>query len=295
MIELSIVTPTYNRADLLSRCYQSLRGQTRQSFEWIVIDDGSTDHTKELIESHIKYEDNLFPIYYQYKPNGGKHTALNASHELIHGKYVVILDSDDYLLPNAVEMICREWNEFYPDKKIGCLSFYKALENGKVVSKEIDGRIISDHIAFRVNQTSGGDQCEVVRAEYFKEYIFPVFSGEKFISEGLLWNYLGFRYKTVYCNKAVYICEYQPEGISKSGKKLLMRNPKGMIALTKTFFDSRINWKKRIKETWLYIVYSLCDHRSLATIVKESGQSMLTISQLPAGFLLYIYWKKRYL
>ena len=293
MIELSIVTPTYNRADLLPRCYHSLREQTRQDFEWIVIDDGSTDHTKDLIESYINCDDNLFPIYYQYKPNGGKHTALNASHELIHGKYVVILDSDDYLTPDAVETICREWGVFYLDKSICCLSFYKALENGKTVSKEIDGRIISDHISFRVNQTSGGDQCEVVRAEYFKEYTFPVFSGERFISEGLLWNYLGFRYKTVYCNKAVYICEYRSDGISKSGRKLLMRNPKGMIELTKTFFDSRVCFRKRIKETWLYIVYSLCDKRSFKRIVKESKYRFLTFVNYPIGAVLYSFWKQR--
>ena len=295
MKSLTIITPTYNRVELLPRCYESLRTQTSSDFEWIIIDDGSSDGTKELVEKWIKDPERTISIEYHWKENGGKHTALNASHPFIHGKYVLILDSDDYLLPVAVETVCITWNEFYSDKQIGCISFYKSLEDGTIVSKQIKSRVVGDHLSLRVNQKGGGDQCETVRSEYFMEYIFPVYPGEKFISEGLLWNYIGFKYKTVYCNESIYICEYMPGGISKSGRALLMRNPKGMIELTKTFFDSRVCMKKRIKETWLYIVYSLCDKRSFRAIIADSGQRLLTVSQLPAGVCLYCYWKNKYL
>ena len=295
MKNLSIITPTYNRVGLLPRCYDSLRSQTSSDFEWIIIDDGSTDGTKDLVNEWIGDPERSVSITYYWKQNGGKHTALNASHPYIHGKYVLILDSDDYLMPNAVETVCNTWNDFYTDKQIGCISYYKSLENGTIVSKCIENRTISDHISYRVNRTSGGDQCETIRAEYFKEYKFPVYPGENFISEGLLWMYLGYKYKTVYCNECIYICEYMPGGISKSGRKLLIRNPKGMIELTKSFFDRRVSIKKRIKETWLYIVYSLCDKRPICEIISHSGQQILTISQLPVGFFLYLYWKHKYL
>lgn len=295
MKSLSIITPTFNRAGLLPRCYESLKAQTCDDFEWIIIDDGSMDGTKELVEKWIVDPERTIAIDYHWKENGGKHTALNASHAYIHGKYVLILDSDDYLTPAAVETVCNTWNEFYSDKQIGCISFYKALEDGTIVSKQIKSRVVSDHISFRVNQKSGGDQCETVRSEYFKEFIFPVYPGERFISEGLLWNHIGYNYKTVYCSESIYICEYLPDGISKSGRALLMRNPKGMIALTKTYFDARVCMKIRIKETWLYIVYSLCDKRLFRTIIADSGQQLLTASQLPVGICLYYYWKKKYL
>ena len=187
MKSLSIVTPTFNRAGLLPRCYDSLKAQTCGDFEWIIIDDGSTDGTKELVEEWLRDPEKSFAIEYHWKENGGKHTALNASHPYIRGKYVLILDSDDYLVPAAVETICNTWNEFYSDKQIGCISFYKALEDGTIVSKQIGSRVVSDHISFRVNQKSGGDQCETVRSEYFKDYqsISKIMFSRSFPGRGL--------------------------------------------------------------------------------------------------------------
>ena len=101
MPTLSIVTPTYNRGELLKRCFVSLLKQSDQDFEWIIVDDGSTDNTEEVVNGFTAD----FPVKYVKKENGGKHTALNKSHAYIQGKYVVILDSDDYLYPNTIELL----------------------------------------------------------------------------------------------------------------------------------------------------------------------------------------------
>ena len=118
---LSIITPTYNRGHLLQRCYDSLSAQTRKDFEWIIVDDGSTDNTEEIVSSF----DSDYDIVYIKKENGGKHTALNTSHPYVHGKYVMILDSDDYLIPEAVEKIVKGWIDFEENEAIGIVTFLK--------------------------------------------------------------------------------------------------------------------------------------------------------------------------
>ena len=85
MIDLTIITPTYNRADFLDRCFASLCAQSCYDFEWIVVNDGSTDHTDSVMQK-ITSSAAPFPIQYIQKKNGGKHTALNAAHPHIRGK-----------------------------------------------------------------------------------------------------------------------------------------------------------------------------------------------------------------
>ena len=290
---LSIITPAYNRAHLLHNCFDSLVSQSCMDFEWIIIDDGSVDNTEEVVRS---FSTELFSIVYEKKENGGKHTALNASHPYIHGDYILILDSDDTLTPDAVETALAVWSDYRDDPSVSLLSFYKQSPDGIIVSSRVEQeRLLSDHFSYQVNQRKDGDQCEVVRSSYFKEFAFPVFPGERFASEGLLWNYLGYKYKAVYVDKAIYNCEYLEGGLTDSGRRLLMSNPKAMIELTKTFFDPRVCLRVRVKESLLYVVYSFCDHRSFGTMMQESKQKLLTGLMYPGGAVLYYYWKKRYL
>lgn len=125
---LSVVTPSYNRGKMLFDCYKSLQAQTRMDFEWIIIDDGSTDGTSEMID-RINRDNTSFGIIYHRK-NGGKHTALNVSHLYIRGKYVLILDSDDTLTPDAVQIVLDEWNRFDDQRDIGLLIFQASVYKG---------------------------------------------------------------------------------------------------------------------------------------------------------------------
>lgn len=103
---ITVFTPTYNREKLLSRAYQSLLKQTDLQFDWVVVDDGSTDGTAAMVKSWIP--DSPFPIGFQYKSNGGKYTAMLASKKMLTGNWVMILDSDDELTPDAVEVMKKE-------------------------------------------------------------------------------------------------------------------------------------------------------------------------------------------
>ena len=122
MPTVSIITPAYNRADLLPRCFESLQKQTCKDFEWLVIDDGSTDNTSEVIERFKQTED-AFPIRYVWKRNGGKHTALNLSHSMISGSFCFVLDSDDILIPTAIEEIISAWDQWKLDGEVGRIVF----------------------------------------------------------------------------------------------------------------------------------------------------------------------------
>ena len=293
-IVVTVLTPTYNRADTLPKLFSSLCFQTEQKFQWVVIDDGSTDLTDNFFDA---LPQTTFEVLYIKKTNGGKHTALNAAHGSIKGELVIIVDSDDYLLPDAVETICKEW-ELYRNRDDICgFSYLKGFEDGTHLSVEAEEDFyVNDDITYRVNNPRmKGDRCEVVRTDLFEKYSFPVFEGEKFISEDMLWNTLAINYKTVYRNKLIYVCEYLEGGLSKSGRRLRLQCPNSMMTVTKTYLIKRVCLKRRIKATWLYICYAMCAKRNIGEIIYESGQTLLTATQLPFGIALYLYWSIKYL
>lgn len=127
--DLTIITPTYNRCDKIGKLYDSLTRQSCQNFQWLVIDDGSTDGTEDWFLKLIATKDrtSTFLIDYHKKENGGKHTALNASHPYIKGKWMTIVDSDDYLTDDAVETMVHKWEKYETDPAIGGITFQRRL------------------------------------------------------------------------------------------------------------------------------------------------------------------------
>lgn len=290
---LTILTPTYNRCDLLPKLYQSLQKQTNKNFQWLVIDDGSTDNTGEYMKNI--HEDN-FIFEYHYKTNGGKHTALNYAHKYIKGEFVCIVDSDDFLTEDAVEVIENDWNKYRDNNNIGIISYQKGGIHGETISKTAiaPDYYISDHIHFRVNHWIGGDCAEVVRASLIKKYPFPVLQNECFLSESWLWNNLAQNYQTVYRRKTIYICEYLAGGLTKSGRALRMHNPLGMMTDCKGYFLPSISVLVQIKEMLLYGVYALCSSKSLYSSMKNSQRFFRMILILPFSYMIWLYWSWKY-
>ena len=165
---ITILTPTYNRAKLLKPLYDSLCNQTSFDFEWLIVDDGSTDDTSEIVKT---FKTDKFPILYYYKKNGGKHTAMNFSHPYINGDLLFIVDSDDVLTNDAIETITKDWLRFGKDDKIAMLSYTIKQSNGELISKGKVGEFYIDNdINYRVNKNVSGDRCEVVRSDVFNAY-----------------------------------------------------------------------------------------------------------------------------
>lgn len=291
---LSVVTPSYNRGALLKKCFESLHKQTNFNFEWIVVDDGSVDDTKTVMES-MTNSNIQFPIRYIWKENGGKHTALNAAHPFIQGKYVLILDSDDMLTPDAVEVILSAWEQYASDQEIGIITFVKKTTDGRICAYAKDENVPTDVLRYQRVCVTSSDCCEVIRSELFKKYPFPVFEGERFLAETALWYRAGLDGSCVYINKPVYICEYLEGGLTKSGKKLRINNPKGGMYTSYLRMHSRCSFKERMKAGLLYICYGYFASKKVRTMIREAKPyRFLAILCLIPGQVLHLLWRKKY-
>lgn len=191
-VELTIFTPTYNRKNLLKGAYTSLKKRTNKNFEWLIVDDGSTDGTGDLVDSFIRQE-REFPIRYFYKENGGKHRAINYAVKKAQGTYFIILDSDDELMDNAVQKIsewcCNIENDSSYDSFAGVAGL-RITREGKVIGGSGDGKrkVIDATNLQRRKLKISGDKAEIYKLSILKGYPFPEFKGENFITEEVIWN-----------------------------------------------------------------------------------------------------------
>lgn len=294
MNDLTILTPSYNRASLLPRLYESLREQSCKNFEWLLIDDGSQDNTELLAETWMTAGD--VTLRYIRKENGGKHTALNIGMAYVKTKLVFIVDSDDWLPENAVEIIlnCHErykscqgvcgysFLRFYPDGRVNEAYF---PENGK----------IDTYVNVRINGNIAGDKAEVFFTDILRQYPFPVYGKEKFLPEDLVWVKMSGPYRMVHLNECVYYSEYLEGGLTRSGRKMKLHSPRGMMARSFVYLqDETVNWKTKIKMALLYNVYwYAADSMQLTPEERDRKNWLIGICRIP-GLFLYRRWKRKY-
>ena len=285
---LAILTPTYNRAYILNKAYESLKKQTNHNFVWYIIDDGSTDNTEEIVKKFQK--EKVLDIHYYYKENGGRHTAINYGVKKIKEDYILILDSDDKLLEKAVEEVLSKWKKYDKNSKICSISFLKVFPNKNVIGKVYkEKEIQSNHIDFRYNRGLLGDMCEVWRTSILKKYPFPVFKNERFLSEAIIWNKIAFEYDTIYINKPIYIADYLEDGLSNNSLKVRYKNPIGALENANTFLNKRFKISIRLKNAILYDGFSIISKRKFKNIINESNNKFLCILFYPLGYLFYLY------
>lgn len=239
---ITVFTPTYNRGYIIKHLYDSLVLQNYKNFEWLVIDDGSTDDTEELFKSFIVEQ--KLNIHYLKIENGGKHRAINKGVILAQGKYFFIVDSDDYLHNNALERIHFYTKQIEDDKTFAGVCGLKIYPNGRKVGGEANYKILdTDSISFREKYKVKGDMAEVFKTEILKKYPFPEFKGEKFVSEGLVWSRIAQKYKIRYFFEGIYICDYLPDGLTKSIRMHYRNSPKGTMLL----YNEIMKQKRRLK------------------------------------------------
>lgn len=217
-MKLTIFTPTYNREKYLSRLYESLKKQKFKDFEWLIIDDESTDNTIELIKKFIN-EKNEFQINFVRIEHGGKHRALNKAFDIAKGEYFFIVDSDDYITDDAVEKI-YEWIEETRDiEYLAGFSGLRRSESGISGGKPLvnkQGWIDASNLE-RLKYQLLGEKAEVYRTEILRKHKFPEFENEYFVSEDVCWNAIAHEgYKLRWYNHVIYIFEYLDTGLTKS-------------------------------------------------------------------------------
>lgn len=224
---ITILTPTYNRASLLPRLFDSLLRQTNKDFEWIVVDDGSTDDTREVVANLKEKCGGAFPMGYVYKANGGKHMAINIGAERARGELLFIADSDDLLIDDALETVANSWHDISDDKSFaGIAGLDITMDTREVIGSGLPQEHIDcNAIDIRYRHHVTGDMKEVFRTEVLREFPFPEFVGERFCPEQLVWFRMARRYRLRYINKPIYIADYQPDGITAGITRARMRNP----------------------------------------------------------------------
>lgn len=286
-MNITVLTPTFNRAYILNKLYSSLINQTFSNFEWLIIDDGSSDNTEELVEEWKT--ENKIKIRYYKKENGGKHRALNFGIKKIKNELTFIVDSDDYLTEDAIETITYYYNKYKENKNLSGYSFLRGYPNGEVNGEKFkENELIDSFINCRLKHNVKGDKSEVYFTSILKKYPFLEIPNEKFLFEDYVWIQIGAKYEMVHINKIIYIGEYLEDGLTKNMMKVKVGSPKGMSERGLILCSKECNLKTRIKGIIHYTSYGLLSGEKSHFLFKKCKYKLLFILFYLFSILYYI-------
>lgn len=288
---ITIFTPTFNRAYIISDLYQSLLRQTHTDFEWLIVDDGSTDSTEALITSFI--EEGKIMIRYYKQVNGGKHRAINKGVALAKGELFFIVDSDDYLTDDAVEKILNKYNNIANESEVAGVSFRRGYDFNQVIGHPVyfEDKLLSV-FDFRYRLKVSGDQAEVYKTDVLKAFPFPMIEDEWFCPESLVWNQIGKNYQLLWTSDIIYICNYLADGLTAKITKLRMQSPIASMLTYSELESCDIPIKEKIKANINFWRFSF-NSSKYSTLQKFKKVNLgYTLIGLPLGFLLYLKDKK---
>lgn len=286
-MKLTIFTPTYNRAKKLPQLFQSLLTQDFKNFEWIIVDDGSTDNTELLVQEFIALH--KFPIHYIKKENGGKHTAINVGLQNANGDYFFILDSDDFILPNALSLITNWIDRVeHIDDIVGVCGRCVYPDRSFIGNKWNRNFVICDSIEIREKYKLRGDLSEVYKTSILKKFPFLEFPNERFLSEALIWNRIAAEgFKIVYHNEPIKVCEYLTDGLTNHIRFLHRSSPHGTMVYFNEIARNRkfgiISRMKALINYWRYTINHAIFKRS-----KDEKPLLVSYLFIPLGALLYL-------
>ena len=290
MATLTVFSPSYNRAYTLPRLYNSLCMQKCKDFTWLIVDDGSTDNTREVVKKW-QSRDNGFQIKYIYKENGGMHTAHNVAYENIDTELNVCIDSDDMMSDNAVALILEHWNNVKNKGYAGIVA----------LDADFSGKIIGDSFPKGMNETtlSGyyatgrtGDKKLIYKTSIINQYPpYPVFPGEKYVALAYKYRLIDQDYKLSVLNEVVCLVEYQEDGSSMNMYKQYVRNPKGFAFWRKVTMLYPTTKKRLFMDCIHYVSSSILAQNK--NFIQESPRKLMTIVAIPFGIILTVYVKKR--
>lgn len=326
---LTVFTPTYNRKHTLVRTYESLKRQTCKDFKWLIIDDGSTDGTKEWVlsldgridyrtekfdwmgrvekeslhnnDDHFVIDTDKFKIEYVFKQNGGLYTGYNVAYAIINTELCVCIDSDDFMPDNAVEKIQSLWNEHYPQgSQSSKLSIITSREYCGIQGLDFDfytGQPIGGYYhsslseGYVLQHLHQGDTKQVMRTELMRQVAPQIgFEGEKnFNPIYMLINVMD-RYPILFLNDNLCIVEYQ-NGADSMSRGIF----KQYVNSPRSFAKMRLQEMDLIHNNLMGRFRSAIHYVSSCIISKDvnwlrnSSRKLLTICAAPFGFFAYLY------
>ncbi len=247
---LTVFTPTYNRAHTLKRLFDSLCKQTDKRFEWIVVDDGSTDSTPALL-AELK-ECAPFAMTIINKKNGGKPAAINDGLAVAKGEFFFMIDSDDYVAPKTVEKLFSWCAEIENDKSFVGVGAAKAYPDGKYL-KGVPPKVNEKGFVDATNLERklydlDVDMCEAYKTDIFKKFPFVTWQGENFVPEQIVLNEMALcGYKLRWHKDIVYYCDYLEDGLTRGSNRLIKRNPMGYAMMYDHMLKYGYPLKKRLR------------------------------------------------
>jgi len=285
-MKLTVFTPTYNRAYMLPKLFESLQRQTAKDFDWLIIDDCSSDETEKLVKNLITKAS--FKIQYIYQENQGKHIAINTALKNIHTQYFTTVDSDDYLEDNAVKTIFEKIPLIDHSKDIIAIA-----SPIKILNQVTDGRKVTSNIVASTCDIiyQHKIQCEatlIFKTELAKKFEYPIFSGEKFMLESVVFNRMDETYKFLYIPESIVNAEYIPDGLTAQGKKKLIDNPKS-AALA---YKEKMNNLKIPLENRKIFAKNYWDYETLTN--KSFASKISKIKGMTLKFYMITYFLRRY-
>ena len=290
MIRLTVFTPAYNRAHTLPRTYESLCNQKCKDFCWLIIDDGSTDDTEQLVKGWME-KDNGFEIQYIYKENGGMHTAHNMAYENITTELNVCVDSDDCMAEDGVAKILKKWDEVKDSGYAGIIGL-DADMNGKIIGKSFPKSMKETTLMGYYAMGGAGDKKLVYRTDIIKKYPpYPVFEGEKYVALAYKYRLIDQDYKLAVLPQILCNVEYQEDGSSGTMWKQYLKNPKGFAFWRKICMRHPESRKRKIVDCIHY-----CSSSQIAKdkwYIRESPAKFMTFLCSPLGVVLTMMVKHK--
>ena len=297
MCKLTVFTATYNRGHLIHRLYESLQKQSDFDFEWLVIDDGSSDNTKELFEKWLA-EHNRFIIRYYYQENQGLIRTLNRGIALAKGKYFSKIDSDDYVLCDYSKNIMNWIKEIDDSSELYAVSGLRIRADGTPLKgcmpKIPIGKDYIDATDLeRKKYDLDADMCEAWKTDVLRKHPFPVWQGEKFAPEQLVLYELALKgLKIRWYPIAMSVCEYQEGGLTLGASKLEKENPMGYAMMYNQNLKIYSSIKRNLYDAMQMI--ALIAYARKFSYLKKSNNKLATILTFPFGLLLGIRRRVQY-
>lgn len=290
MVPITVFTPTYNRINLLKRCYESMKKQTCKQFLWMIIDDGSTDDTRQEVLEWIRTTKD-FKIEYYYKENGGLHTAYNEAISHIETELCVCIDSDDFMPRDAIEKILYFWKANGSDKYAGIVGLDYTLNN-QIIGDMLPNQKSVNLIDLLIGKYSinNGDRTNVVRTELYKKYApMKIFPGEKNFNPHYMHLQISKEYDFLVLNENLRYVEYQDNGMSNSMLKQYRNSPNSFAEIRKLYLSfPDTSWKFRMRHS-IHLVSSCILAGKFMDAIKNSPCRRTTIIAIPFGYLLSLY------
>lgn len=288
MKTITIFTPTYNRAETLYRTYKSLCRQTSKDFEWLIVDDGSLDNTRDIVKTWIA--EKKIPIRYIYKQNGGLHTGYNTAIMNIDTELCVCCDSDDFLPNNAIEIILNTWKTKGNINLAGIIGLDFDMATGLPIGGYFPEAERPYHfLEIQEKLNHYGDTKMVLRTSLLKPHVpMPSFQGEKNFNPIYIFMKIPPEFKYIIINENLCNVDYQPSGMSANIFNQFRNSPRSFAEIRKVKLTHPCVSAKRKFIDAAHLVSSAMIAKDLSILV-SSPRKWLTLSACPAGFILYLY------